>query len=217
MKKRNPFQARFSRREKSRPIARRIIIFCDDTKTAPAYFSALRRHLSGEYSAPPIIDPRPAKKCGTTPAQLVKHAEDEAAKLSLASRDDSVWVLIDLEHTTTEPECAHQLRKKQANRPHLRPVVSKPCFEVWTLHHLQDTGEHFSDCGAVNRRLKIAWKRRFGADFGGKKAQADYAKILHLHKKAAECSKRHRRSSHCYSEVYLIIEEINAYLKSAAQ
>lgn len=212
MKKHPSLQKRLFRRMESRAVAPRLIIFCDDTKTAPAYFSALKRYLSEKYSTPPIIDVKPAPKCGTTPKQLVEYVKASGAKMPLTNQDDSVWVLSDLEGASKESSYISQLREKQTKHPHLRPVVSKPCFEVWTLHHLEDTGEQFSDCNAVNTKLKAAWKKKFYAALGNKKAQADYVKIVHLHKEAADRSKRHRRSSHCYSEVYLIFDEINAYL-----
>lgn len=87
-------------------------------------------------------------------------------------------------------------------------ALSDPCYEVWTLLHLQDTGEMFVDCGAVLARIRQRWKTRFGQEFG-KKAQADYSKILADRATAAERARRHHQNGdQSWTEVYLLIDEI---------
>jgi hypothetical protein len=200
---------RYLRRVGVRPPAPRIMIVCDDTRTAPNYFAALRGHLSGHHSSPPILDVKGACHHGAATDELIDFAAGLAKGLG---EDDSIWVLIDLEASETEPRSVSALRKQSRNRKSIKPAVSKPCFEVWTLHHLADTGQKFRDCAEVNGELRKVWKKKFGCDFGNKKAKADYAKIVGRYEDATERSRRQKNHGHCHSEIYLVIEEINRYL-----
>ena len=192
-----------------RPPAPRITIVCDDTRTAPNYFAALRKHLLSYHSAPPILDVQRACHHGVMTEALI----DFAGKFTQGlGKDDSVWVLIDLEASETEPRKVSDLRKRARGRKSLKPAISKPCFEVWTLHHLVDTGRKFKDCVEVNRELQKVWKKELKCDFGNKKAEADYSKIVGRYEAAAERSRKQRDHGQCHSEVYLIIEEIRRYL-----
>ena len=71
---------------------------------------------------------------------------------------------------------ADQAQKNAAGKKY-RVLLSNPCYEVWTLAHLTDTGEHFNDCKAVVSRIRTEWKKAFGSEFGPK-AQADYEKLM---------------------------------------
>ena len=199
----------YHRRAGVRPPAPRITIVCDDTRTAPNYFAALRKHLLSYHSAPPILDVQRACHHGVMTEALI----DFAGKFTQGlGKDDSVWVLIDLETSETEPRKVSDLRKRARGRKSLKPAISKPCFEVWTLHHLVDTGRKFKDCVEVNRELQKVWKKELKCHFGNKKAEADYSKIVGRYEAAAERSRKQRDHGQCHSEVYLIIEEIRRYL-----
>jgi hypothetical protein len=81
-------------------------------------------------------------------------------------------------------------------------------YEVWTLLHLVDTGTAFLDCQAVLARVESEWQARFGQPFG-KKAQADYAKIIGDRRVAASRARKHCEAGDpSWTEVYLLIEEI---------
>lgn len=173
MRKRNRHLRGYGR---ARRPAARIVIVCDDTKTAPNYFAALKAHILGKVPVPPVnIDIRKAPRHGTSLRDLIAHAETFSREIR-ASDGDSLWVLIDLEQLPDEPAEVKTLRGDKAPK-RVRPAVSKPCFEVRTLHHLVDTGKAFRDCSEVNQELRRAWKKKFACEFGNKKAQADYAKI----------------------------------------
>lgn len=204
----------FRRRQGGRTPAPRITIFCDDTKTAPAYFGALKAYLSGRFPSPPIVKVHCAPHQGFTHRQLIEFAQTEAPRLHNHAKDgDSVWVLFDLEDAGSEPPLIKELRANSTGPRAIRPVVSKPCFEVWTLHHLMDTGQLFQNCGKVNTVLEAEWRRRFCQPIGTK-AQADYAKIVSDYEVAAKASRHQKSSGHCYSEVFLIIDAIRAYLQN---
>ena len=199
----------YHRRAGVRPPAPRITIVCDDTRTAPNYFAALKKHLSGSHSAPPILNVKRAPRRGIAAPALI----DFAGKFTQGlGKDDSVWVLIDLEASETEPRKVSDLRKRAPDRKSPKPAVSKPCFEVWTLHHLVDTGQKFKDCVEVNRELRKVWKKELKCDFGNKKAEADYSKIVACYATAAGRSRSQKDHGQSHSEVYLIIEEIRRYL-----
>ncbi len=121
---------------------------------------------------------------------------------------DSVWALIDLEEDHARRQLAWDA-KKQGEAAGIRMALSDPCYEMWTLLHLVDTGRTFNNCSAVIACIEIEWRKKFNRGFGPK-AQADYAKILLLRDEAAKRAKAHRENNDpSWTEVYLLIEEID--------
>ena len=176
-------------------------------------------------------------RCGQAgPAELVERAKRSWADLKKGGAGDSkdkgsVWVLIDREHTPecqaaadrakeandkkTEEEKEEPNRKGKSRRYGPTVLLSNPCYEVWTLLHLEDTGTSFNDCSAVIARIKNAWQRTFKQPFGGKKAQADYAKILGERQTAAKRARQHHENGDpSWTEIYKLSEEIDSYLSS---
>ncbi len=141
-----------------------IVVVCDDTKTAVAYFTALKQEVKSRK----IVNVYPASCNGATGRKVIADAKSRAED---RDPDDSVFVLIDVD---TNPDM-NGLRQEGAGNG-IEVLFSNPCFEIWTLAHLQDTGEMFADCDAVVRRIKIKWKETFGIEFANK-AQADYEKL----------------------------------------
>ena len=130
--------------------------------------------------------------------------EDEKARDK--ADQQSVWALIDLEATQTQNEAAPQAEIK-GEKAGIHVALSKPCYELWTLLHLHDTGEAFADCDAVISRLKRDWRTRFGQSFV--KSQADYSKIIEFRIDAAKLAKQHHKNRDpSWTEVFGVIEEI---------
>lgn len=117
-------------------------------------------------------------------------------------RDES-FVLIDMD---TNPNVENIRAKAQAKR--IQVLFSVPCFEVWTLAHLQDTGEAFLDCAAVLTRIRQKWKSEFGTDFGPK-AQARYEKLTGKRATAiTHCKRRKPDMDQSWTEVWKAVERI---------
>lgn len=186
-----------------------IVVVCDDARTAVSYFTELKRLVKQSLTLTVVRNPSDR----ASPANVV---HDARVRLSSLARDrardvsdrTSVWALIDLEQAAARRKEAEQA-KQAAEQVGVSVALSDPCYEVWTLLHLIDTGGKFADCRAVMRRLGTNWRAQFNQKFG-KKAQADYAKIIGNRAVAVARAKRHREAHDpSWTEVYRLIEEID--------
>ena len=177
---------------------------CDDTKTAVAYFQEMARELKAKVTLKIVRAPFP----GATADDVVNNAIKERRGLGQREPRDKVWVLLDLE---VQPLCRDRALAAQSKALNngLCVALSDPCFEIWTLAHLTDTGAAFTNCEAVVAEIKKEWKKAFGVDFGHKKAQADYSKLMPLRGLAISCCRRrHERKDPSWTEVYKVVESI---------
>lgn len=175
-----------------------------------AYFKELKRIVKERVTLQ--VSRKPSTQ--SPPSEIFGLAQEERGKYR--DKNDSVWVLLDLEgdqHQQAEVVALQQ--QGQARR--VQVALSKPCYEVWTLLHVVDTGETFADCTAVLNRLRQEWRNHLGQDFPNKKAQADYSKILpHRGTAAARARQRRERPDPSWTEVFLLIEEIDRYVSDAS-
>lgn len=187
-----------------------VVVVCDDAKTAVAYFTEMQREFKGKVTLKIV----PAPCSGATADDVVKAAISEwqgwAEGHSGGSPEahDQVWALLDLE---VEPRLRKRATAAQlkAGTKGVRVALSDPCFEVWTLAHLTDTGAAFADCKAVVAAIKTEWKKKFGTDFGNKKSQADYSKLMPLRQDAIRnCQKRDPQRDRSWTEVHLLVKSI---------
>lgn len=186
-----------SRTVGSRPVLPVVEVLCDDTRTAVAYFKILKQEMSGRK----IVKVVPAASHGATAEEVIGLARTTSPVPN--EPNDACFALIDLD---TNPNVQAAATLASSNGVIL--LLSNPCFEVWTLSHLQDTGEMFMDCGAVLGRLKLKWKEAFGSDLGPK-AQARYEKISSLRHVAIErCKRRNPQANLSWTEVWRAVEFI---------
>jgi hypothetical protein len=179
----------------TRPILPIIEVVCDDTRTAVAYFNLLKQEVSGKK----VVKVVPAPSDGTSADQVIELASTPS------DLGDEAFVLVDLD---TNPNVSSARDKATAKRVTL--LVSNPCFEVWTLAHLQDTGEAFLDCNAVLARLKQKWKDAHGSEMGPK-AQARYEKLaVSRHVALERCKRRNPDTNQSWTEVWRVVEAILA-------
>ncbi len=185
-----------------------IVVVCDDTKTAVAYFNEMKRDFKSTVTLKII----PAPCTGATAEDVVQKAME--ARASLQSDDDNgadeVWVLLDLESGEERQARANNAKQKAENED-IRVARSNPCFEIWILAHLVDTGRAFRGCEAVLDEVKQEWSKAFKSDFGAKKAQADYSKLMPLRADAIRrCKTRNPQNTPSWTEVYRVVESIMA-------
>lgn len=170
---------RHVRCEKFRSPLPVVLIACDDGRTAPEYFKALQKEVQ-KHASLRIVGG------GFQPGPTVDRAINEKRRLSRGPMD-SAWALVDCECD----EALAMREKARGKKAGLRVALSSPCYEVWTLLHLEATGSTFIDCNAVIDRLKAKWKQEFHEDFPtSHKAQADYSKIMALRGEARRPSGR---------------------------
>jgi hypothetical protein len=132
-----------------------ILIVCEDSKSAPAYFEVLRDKANVSTIEVEII----GDKSGSDPKSVVAEAiarrkgRNHAAKKSVSmSAYDEVWCVFDRETPGTRPTfdgavaCARECGLKLA--------VSNPCFEYWVLLHFEETCRPFENCAELLKYLK---------------------------------------------------------------
>jgi hypothetical protein len=172
---------------------------CDDTKTAPQYFDLLKY----EFRDQKTIHVCRAPHCGANAAEVIELAK--GMKPTEPEPGDATFVLVD---SDTNPDV--QALRSACIEAGVRLSLSKPCYEVWTLAHLEDTGQAFLDCGAVVRRVKAKWRREFGQSFN-RKSQADYSKIMPRRGEAIRRSRqRNATNSQSWTEVWQAVALIVA-------
>ncbi len=196
-----------------RPVGTRdplpvVVVVCDDSKTAFAYFRAMKRVVKDKVTIHVI----PSATNESMPSQVIDRARrqtpsNEARRSKSTRGRDSVWALIDCEHQP-DRQAAATHAKQDAEKHSICVALSKPCFEVWTLLHFVDTGVPSDNCEAVWRRVKKEWQKAFGTE-PEKKAQADYSRIMDRRESAAANAKKLRTNdAPAWTEIDLLIEEI---------
>ena len=187
------------RRNRHRRELPLVVVVCDDSQAAGRYFKALQAEVKNSASV--RVFPFPNE----SPEQMCQLARSKAGN----QKEDSAWVLIDREARPETQQRADEA-KRRLDRKKCRVLLSNPCFEVWTLAHLEDTGKHFDDCNAVLARLKQRWQQRFGEEF--QKAKADYDKLMDFRAEAVVRAKRHcghnQRTDCSWTEVYRVVEAV---------
>jgi hypothetical protein len=162
-----------------------------------AYFNLLKREVEGKK----VVRVIAASKDGATADDVT----DSARAPSPEDAQDKSFALIDVD---TCPDVARIRAKAQSKG--VQALFSNPCFEIWTLAHLQSTGEAFLDCNAVLTRLKQKWKDKFGAELGPK-AQARFEKLIEARNTAiANCKSRNPDTNQSWTEVWQAVEAILA-------
>jgi len=192
----------------SRPPLPIVVIVCDDARTAVSYFNVLKRLVKEKLTLTIVRNPHHRASA----AEVVQCAEEQLQTLRLHDDDadqDSVWALIDREGTH-DRQVAADNAKTRGEQSGVGVALSNPCYEVWTLLHLVDTGEAFVDCRAVVNRIEREWQARFMQPFRPK-APADYSRIVPNRARAAERARRHHQNGDpSWTEVYRVIEDIES-------
>lgn len=119
-----------------------MLIVCEGENTEPEYFRALKAALI--LHATVEVEVKGKDDTGhTDPFKLIdeakgfaKRRKKEAEQNPTKSEFDSVWVVFDAERRTDA-----QLREVilAARKAKMIPIISRPAFEVWYLHHERRT------------------------------------------------------------------------------
>lgn len=178
-----------------------IVVVCDDAVAAPNYFQEISRKLKAHVT----LRVEHSRRNQTSSREVAGRAIAKLRELKRASSTDdrtSVWALIDLEadHSRQQLACAAKAMGKKAG---VRVALSLPCFEVWTLLHFEDTGEAFLNCKSVAARIKQHVE-------AFDKVAVDYSRIVEDRRKASVRARlHHERNDPSWTEIYLVIDEID--------
>lgn len=212
-RRKNTWKSRFAKRPIGTRSPRRVaIVVCDDTKTAVNYFEELKRQVKDHVTVHVVA----AKSHGMSAQQVVELARDRMNEEFSGDgkvEGDRVWALIDLEAEPAKREAANQCKQNGKTKGDVEVILSDPCYEVWTLLHFINTGQHFEHCGKVNARLETEWNKVAAIDGWkkfAKKGQIDVRHLMGERQRAAIVRARQHCANNDASstEVYVVVEDL---------
>ncbi len=131
-----------------RELAKRFLIVCEDDKSAPHYFDAMKKHFNLTATSIVVV----GSAGHTQPSQVVKRAIARMAKAAEAGGTepfDHVWCVIDGDYGIKITNA-----RASATAKGIELAISTPCFEYWVLLHFEENATPVIDCDAVIHTLK---------------------------------------------------------------
>jgi len=194
------------RKRETRELAKRFLIVCEDTKSSPNYFRALKRFLNLTASAVYIA----GSGGSSQPIQVVNRAieiKQRASDVVSGTEEfDEVWCVIDGDYGVKIPEAR---AKAQSNGIEL--AISTMCFEYWVLLHFTECDISTAKCDGVVSKLK-----KHLPDY--EKGKFDFSQVVKAHREACTRAEKLRRpgisrgdlpeDQNPCSEVFLLITAI---------
>ncbi len=155
------------RRRGERDLQQRFLIVCEDEKSAPNYFKALRRHFGLSGTSVEV-----ASSGGETqPVQIVQRASElhrlAARRNSGTVPFDQVWCVIDGDYGARFGNA-----RARANRDEIKLAISTMCFEYWVLLHFEETGKPNINCDRLVSLLRQRHLARY------EKGKCDFKDIV---------------------------------------
>ena len=99
---------------------------------------------------------KPIRSEATDPRSMIEKANAAIAKEDLSLADgDAVFCLIDLDNDEEKKKTVDELKQQY---PHVRVVLSNPCFEVWFLFHVQENPPRLNNGQAAKKAVKRIFK-----------------------------------------------------------
>jgi hypothetical protein len=137
------------RRRGIRDLEKRFLIVCEDGKSAPNYFEALKKHFNLSATSIRVV----GSGGRTQPTQVVARAieikELAASPNSGTEPFDEVWCVIDGDYGN---KINNARTSAKANGIEL--AISTMCFEYWILLHFEENNTSTHDCDEMVSRLK---------------------------------------------------------------
>ena len=144
----------FRRRAKIREPYDVVLIVCEDEKTEPNYFNALKNELRLSNANIRIC----GRECGSAPKSVVEFAKQELKKDPVYDR---IFCVFDKDRHETYSKALDMVRSTRLpSGKEIKAITTVPCFEFWLLLHFKDTARPYvpaggnSACDLVMRDLK---------------------------------------------------------------
>ncbi|WP_020475957.1 RloB family protein [Zavarzinella formosa] len=190
-----------------RDLEKRFLIVCEDDKSAPNYFNALKKHYNLTASSIRIA----GSGGKTQPIQVVERAI-EIKEMNNKTEDepfDQIWCVIDGDYGS---KINNARNKAKAND--IKLAISTKCFEYWVLLHFEENDTATMDCDGMVHVLKdhLTDYQKGSCDFCEVVTRATEActRAEKLRKPGIDRGDKPEDQNPC-SEVYLLV---NAILKS---
>ncbi len=183
------------------------MIVCEDGKSAPNYFKALKKHYNLSATSVQVV----GSDGSTQPLQVVR----KAIKLKKSAEKgeggtepfDQVWCVIDGDYGTA---VVNARKKAEANGVNL--AVSTKCFEYWILLHFEENDTATLNCDEVVKSLK----KQHIIDYN--KGKCDFRELMSKVQRAVERAEKLRKpgiargelpeNQNPCSEIYKLIQAI---------
>ncbi len=127
-----------------RDLAQRILIVCEDNKSAPSYFKALKRYFNLSATSVQVE----GSGGSTQPIQVVRKAimlmESARSQASSTEPYSQVWCVIDGDYGSKIVNA-----RESASKRGVKLAVSTKCFEYWLLLHYEEYDRASMDCDSV--------------------------------------------------------------------
>jgi hypothetical protein len=195
------------RRRGIRDLEKRFLIVCEDGKSAPNYFEALKKHFNLSATSVEVV----GSGGRTQPTQVVARAieikERAASPRSGTEPFDQVWCVIDGDFGNKINNA-----RTSAKANGIKLAISTMCFEYWILLHFEENNASTHDCDEMVSRLR----RSHLADY--EKGKCDFQDVVARVDEASTRAEKLRqpgiargdlpeKQNPC-SEVYLLIQAL---------
>ena len=132
-----------------RELEKRFFIVCEDDKSAPNYFKALKKHFNLSATSIQVA----GSGGNSQPIQVVERAvelkERAADPESGTEPFDQVWCVIDGDYGNKINNARAKAKAKGVEL-----AISTKCFEYWVLLHFEESDTSTMDCDALVRSLR---------------------------------------------------------------
>ncbi|WP_373652708.1 RloB family protein [Schlesneria sp. DSM 10557] len=196
------------RKRETRETAKRYLIVCEDNKSAPNYFEALKSFLNLSATSIRVVP----SGGDSQPIQVVNKAIHikglSEAPESGTEPFEKAWCVIDGDFGKKVKEA-----RKVAKSSHgIEIAVSTMCFEFWVLLHGREINTPTTCCDDTLKILKDKYIPNYS------KGDFDFGEVVPNYQTACQRAKKLRKpgiargelaeDQNPCSEIYLIIEEI---------
>jgi hypothetical protein len=137
------------RRRGERDLEKRFLIVCEDGKSAPNYFEALKEHFKLSAASIQIAGSAGHTQPGQVVARAAEIKKSAAAPNSGTVPFEQVWCVIDGDYGK---KIANARSNATANGIQL--AISTKCFEYWILLHFEDNDKSTVNCNALVSTLR---------------------------------------------------------------
>ena len=194
-------------------LATRILIVCEDEKSAVNYFNALIKQMGLSSISPKVF---PNDNGETQPDQVIQYAKElkQKARKSGTEKYDEIWCVIDGDFGGKVTNS-----RQTARHSNIKLAISTPCFEFWVLLHYEDRGEFELKCDGMvsqlRKHLKMYKKGTWNFEETVKAVPDAYARA----KQQRNAETPFAEDQNPCSDLYILIEKLflawrDSYLKN---
>jgi RloB-like protein len=137
--------AKLERKANIRFTSKRILVVCEDTKSALYYLQAYWKNLHKNENKALAQSVIMKAGDGSSPDKVLQTAEDLASKAANEGDPyDVIYCVMDVDAHETLKATLHKIRANDYVQRGYKAIVSNPCFEYWVYLHVKESDAPFS-------------------------------------------------------------------------